>query len=187
MRAVGDAAEVSPVTSSMGRLLDAVGALCGLGAEITYEGQAAIALEAAAWQAGAPGAGARARGDRTYEIALAGDGDGDPLVLDPRAMIRELAVELERGDDVGPIAAGVHEAVSAVTAAAVTRIAARRDLATAVLSGGVFQNRWLIESVAARLADAGLRVLVPERLPPNDGGISFGQAAIAAARPGAGA
>jgi hydrogenase maturation protein HypF len=51
-----------------------------------------------------------------------------------------------------------------------------------VLSGGVFQNRLLLERTATQLSDAGLRVLVPERLPPNDGGISFGQAAVAAAR-----
>ena len=51
-----------------------------------------------------------------------------------------------------------------------------------MLSGGVFQNRLLLESVAAGATAAGLRVLVPEQLPPNDGGISFGQAAVAAAR-----
>ena len=53
---------------------------------------------------------------------------------------------------------------------------------TAVLSGGVFQNRLLLETVVAGLDRAGLRVLIPERLPPNDGGISYGQAAVAAAR-----
>ena len=55
-------------------------------------------------------------------------------------------------------------------------------LDTVVLSGGVFQNRLLLEGTTERLAGAGLRVLVPERLPPNDGGISYGQAAVAAAR-----
>jgi hydrogenase maturation protein HypF len=172
MATVMTSREVSPLTSSVGRLLDAVGALCGLGVEITYEGQAAIALEAAAW---------RADDERAYEIELAQDGEGR-LVLDPRAMVRALSSELERGIDVGAIAAGVHLALSTATADAVTRLAARRGLATAVLSGGVFQNRWLLESVCARLDTAGLRVLVPKRLPPNDGGISFGQAAVAAAR-----
>ena len=172
MASVGAAAAVSPQTSSAGRLLDAVGALCGLGAQVTYEGQAAIALEAAAW---------RAPGARAYAIEIA-DAAGGGLVLDPRAMLRAVSAELEAGGDVPAIAAGVHAALSAATARAVGAIAVRRGLGTAVLSGGVFQNRWLLESVAAALAAAGLRVLVPERLPPNDGGISFGQAAIAAAR-----
>src|SRR3954469_14094424 len=59
---------------------------------------------------------------------------------------------------------------------------ARRGLTTAVLSGGVFQNRILLEATVARLEETGLRVLVPERVPPNDGGIAYGQAAVAAAR-----
>jgi hydrogenase maturation protein HypF len=179
MATVMTSREVSPLTSSVGRLLDAVGSLCGLGVEITYEGQAAIALEAAAWQADGPPA--RRGGARAYELEL-GDDDEGRLVLDPRGMIRALTADLERGADVGAIAAGVHRALSAATADAVARLAARRGLTTAVLSGGVFQNRWLLESISARLDAAGLRVLVPERLPPNDGGISFGQAAIAAAR-----
>ena len=62
--------------------------------------------------------------------------------------------------------------------------AARSGIELAVLSGGVFQNRLLVERTAELLADAGLRVLIPERLPPNDGGISYGQVAVAAARDG---
>ena len=172
MSAIGASPEVSPATSSMGRLLDAVGALCGLGAQITYEGQAAIALEAAAWAAGAaPGV--------AYAIELCEV--GGELVLDPRAALRAVTGDLERGVTVPAVAAGFHGAVSAVSAEALARVAARRSLETVVLSGGVFQNRMLLESVSDLVADAGLRVLVPERLPPNDGGISFGQAAVAAA------
>jgi hydrogenase maturation protein HypF len=165
--------DLSPLTTSVGRLLDAVGALCGLGAEISYEGQAAIALEAAAWEG-------RGAVSPTYEIALEGDDTG-ALTLDPRTLVRALAGDLERGLEVPLAAAAVHRAVAAATAAALQRIAARRDLDTAVLSGGVFQNRMLLETVAARLTAAGLRVLVPRWVPPNDGGISYGQAAIAAA------
>jgi hydrogenase maturation protein HypF len=175
MVAIGESPEVSPLTTSMGRLLDAVGALCGLGAQITYEGQAAIALEAAAWEAqrtGGPPA--------DYAIELVCNARG-AFTLDPRAMLRAVTGDLERGAAVGLVAAGVHGAVAAATVAALEQIAARRGLGTAVLSGGVFQNRMLLETVSAGLAGAGLRVLVPERLPPNDGGISFGQAAIAAA------
>ncbi len=162
--------ELSPVTSSVGRLLDAIGALCGLGAEVTYEGQTAIALEAAAWSAARPAG---------YELELT-ERDG-LLVLDPRALVRAVALDLERAVDVPALAAGVHEALSRATALALERTARASGTGTAVLSGGVFQNRWLLQSVAERLHRAGLRVLVPERLPPNDGGVSFGQAAVAAA------
>jgi hydrogenase maturation protein HypF len=170
MRAVAADRELSPATSSMGRLLDAIAALCGLGAEVSYEGQAAIMLEAAAWEA------AEIAG---YELQLA-ERDG-VLVLDPRALIRSVTLDLERSAEVPAIAAGVHEALGEATALAVERAARRAGIGTAVLSGGVFQNRWLLRSVSARLEGAGLRVLVPERLPPNDGGVSFGQAAVAAA------
>lgn len=77
---------------------------------------------------------------------------------------------------------GVHAAVADATARACAAIADRRGVDTVVLSGGVFQNRRLLEGVALALHLSGLRVLAPERLPANDGGISFGQAAIAARR-----
>jgi hydrogenase maturation protein HypF len=168
---VASSDELSPLTTSVGRLLDAIGALCGLGAEVSYEGQTAIALEAAAWAA-ADCAG--------YELELA-EPDG-LLVLDPRALVRAVALDLESGVDVPAIAAGVHDALSRATALALERTARASGTGDAVLSGGVFQNRWLLQSVADRLHGAGLRALVPERLPPNDGGISFGQAAVAAAQ-----
>jgi hydrogenase maturation protein HypF len=172
VRAVAARAELSPLTTSVGRFLDAIGAICGLGAEVTYEGQTAIALEAAAWAAT----------DRAgYEMELAAR-EG-MLVLDPRGLVRAVTSDLERGIAVPAVAAGVHEALSSVTAQALQRTAHLAGTGTAVLSGGVFQNRWLLQSTAERLHRAGLRVLVPQRLPPNDGGISFGQAAVAAALP----
>jgi hydrogenase maturation protein HypF len=164
MESVAASAAVSPLTSSMGRLFDAVGALCGLRREVTYEGQAAIELEAAASRA-APDPG-------RYEIAL----------TDPRPAIRALVADLRAGTDVTIVAARFHRAIAAATVDRLVAIAAERDLETAVLSGGVFQNRLLLETTAAGARAAGLRVLVPEKLPPNDGGIAFGQAAIAAAR-----
>jgi hydrogenase maturation protein HypF len=173
MTPIGASGEVSPVTSSLGRLFDAVGALCGTGVEVSYEGQAAVELEAAAWTAQGDAA-------RPYEIALCPDPAG-ALVLDPRAAVRALAGDLAGGTPPSTVAARFHAAVAGATVAAVSEIASARGLEIAVLSGGVFQNRLLLETVAAGIEHAGLRVLVPERLPPNDGGISFGQAAIAAA------
>jgi hydrogenase maturation protein HypF len=169
---IGSSPAVSPVTSSMGRLFDAVGALCGLVIEASYEGQAAIELEAAAWRAGAR--------HGSYVIELT-DGERGRL-LDPRAALREIAADLDSGTPPPTVAARFHAGVAAVTVAALTGIASERGVDTAVLSGGVFQNRMLLESVASGALAAGLRVLIPERLPPNDGGISFGQAAVAAAR-----
>jgi len=80
------------------------------------------------------------------------------------------------------VAARFHGALAQATARACVLAAARSGLATVVLSGGAFQNRVLLERTSALLGEAGLRVLVPRRLPPNDGGIAFGQAAIAAVR-----
>jgi hydrogenase maturation protein HypF len=159
----------SPATSSMGRLFDAVAGLTGIRAEVSYEGQGAIELEAACDR--------HERG--SYPIEL-GDEDGR-LVIDPRPAIRAVAADVAAGEQVSAIAARFHAAVAGATVQACVRLCSSHDVDRAVLSGGVFQNRVLLESVAAGLGQAGLRVLVPERLPVNDGGISYGQAAVAAA------
>jgi hydrogenase maturation protein HypF len=158
----------------MGRLVDAVAALCGAPLQVSFEGQAAVELEAAAAGAG------RVRG--AYALPV-----GRDLVLDPRATIRDVVADLGAGTPPAVVAARFHHAVARATADACRRAAERAALATVVLSGGVFQNRLLLEETARLLDAAGLRVLLPERLPPNDGGISFGQAAIAAARTTVGA
>jgi hydrogenase maturation protein HypF len=163
--------EVSPVTTSVGRLFDAVAALCGLAPRTSYEGQAAIELEAAAARSSVSGG---------YELRLIDRASG--LMLDPREAVRAAYGDLESGASVPDVAARFHAAVADVTAQACAAAASARGLDTAVLSGGVFQNRLLLEAVAARLSGEGLRVLTPVTLPPNDGGISFGQAAVAAAR-----
>jgi hydrogenase maturation protein HypF len=160
----------SPSTSSIGRLFDAVGALCGAPARARYEGQAAVELEGMC----EPGEA------RRYEMPLLGEGDG--FVLDPRPTVRAVLADLDRGQAPAVVAARFHETLAVGTAEACACLAAEHDLDTVVLSGGVFQNRRLLERVAELLAAAGLRPLTPERLPANDGGVSFGQAAVAAAR-----
>jgi hydrogenase maturation protein HypF len=144
-----------------------VAALCGLRLAVNYEGQAAAELEAAV-DPGERGA---------YPLPV-----DDDLTLDPRETIRALAADLARGAAVGTVAARFHNALAVATAAACAGAAERHGLRTAVLSGGVFQNRVLLERASALLEEAGLRVLFPRRLPPNDGGISYGQLAVAAAR-----
>jgi hydrogenase maturation protein HypF len=158
----------SPVTTSMGRLFDAVAALCGIAPHASYEGQAAIELEAAA--------DPRERG--AYHLPVT---EGPPTTLDARETIRQVAAEIEAGVEPSRISARFHAAVADATAAACAAAAEARGLDAAVLSGGVFQNRLLLEAVAERLSASGLRVLVPRLLPPNDGGIAYGQAAVAAA------
>ena len=160
----------SPVTTSMGRLFDAIAAMCGMRLEVNYEGQAAAELEAIC----------SVEEQDSYPLEVRREDAG--LVLDPRPTVRAVAADLEGGVDRTRIAARFHNAVAAATACACMRLAGERNLGTVVLAGGSFQNRLLLESVAATLQRAGLRVLVPERLPPNDGGISYGQAAVAAAR-----
>ena len=162
----------SPLTTSCGRLFDAVAALCGLRDEVSHEGQAAAELEATA--AGIPVAPAEA-----YPLPVIAEGDA-PLLLDARDPIRAIVTDLERGTDVGVVSARFHAGLAAATSAACASLAERHGVGTVVLAGGVFQNRLLLERTAATLAGSGLRVLLPLRLPPNDGAISYGQAAIAA-------
>jgi hydrogenase maturation protein HypF len=135
-------------------------------AEVNYEGQAAIELESACDPAESG----------AYPLALARESGS--LVLDPRPTIRAIVEELSAGAPVAMIAARFHNTLARATAEACEQLGEY----TVVLSGGVFQNRRLLEGTAGRLAAAGVRVLTPERLPPGDGGIAYGQAAVAAAR-----
>jgi hydrogenase maturation protein HypF len=102
-------------------------------------------------------------------------------VLDARPVIRALLGDVESGVDVALISARLHRALAEATATACARAAEGAGTSLAVLSGGVFQNRLLLAWSIAACEQLGLRVLVPERLPVNDGGIAFGQAAVAAA------
>jgi hydrogenase maturation protein HypF len=159
----------APATTSMGRLFDAVAALAGIRAEVNYEGQAAIELEAAS----DPGE----RG--SYLISVRPGAES--LVIDPRETIRAAAADVQAGVVPGAIARRFHRTIARATVDACTTLAAANGTDIVVLSGGVFQSRLLLESVSVSLTDAGLRVLVPEKLPVNDGGIAYGQAAVAAA------
>jgi hydrogenase maturation protein HypF len=164
----------SPRSSSCGRLFDAVAAAVGICREQTvYEGQAAIELEAAArpyLEACGPG----------YPFALA-DGDGG-LFLDPAPLWRALLADLALGEAAGAMAARFHLGLAGALAAAAAALAGRQGVAVCALSGGVFQNRTLFESLSVRLRASGLTVLAHRQVPANDGGISLGQAVVAAAR-----
>ena len=156
----------SPLTTSIGRLFDAVAALCGIRARINYEGQAAIELEAACDRA--PG---------SYRVRVT-----DSLEIDPREAILAVATEIATGVPVGTVAARFHTGLAEATVTVCTRAAEANGVDMVVLSGGVFLNQRLLTLCADGLDAAGLKVLIPSLLPPGDGGISFGQAAVAAAR-----
>jgi hydrogenase maturation protein HypF len=153
----------APLSSGMGRLFDAIAAILGVREEVSYEGQAAIELEHLAGETEA------APYDCRVEDGLI---HGHDLVA---AVHDDLAAGRTREE----IAAAFHEGVAQAAAASCAKVAEPR---TVVLSGGSFQNLRLLESTRARLAKLGLRVLTHRLVPPNDGGISYGQAAIAARR-----
>jgi hydrogenase maturation protein HypF len=168
IRHLAETGVAAPVTSSMGRLFDAVAALCGIRPKVNYEGQAAIELEAAC-DSGEPG---------SYPIELVAR--GELLLIDPRETIRSLTRDLAAGTAVPTVATRFHRGIAQATVAACSELAEAAGVDRVVLAGGVFQNRRLLEAVMAGLEQHGLGVLVPQRLPIGDGGISYGQAAVAA-------
>jgi hydrogenase maturation protein HypF len=159
----------APATSSAGRLFDAVAALLGVRDAIRYEGQAAIELEQLADPAVVDWYPARVEGR-------------DPLRIMGSDLVRAAADELAAGVARPVIAARFHNGVAAAISRVCGELRERSGLGTVALSGGVFQNLLLTERVAGQLAGRGFRVLVHHRVPCNDGGISLGQAVVAAAR-----
>ena len=153
----------APPSSGMGRLFDAVAALLGLRETVSYEGQAAVELEQLA---GATEAA-------PYDCRSAGG------VIRGSDLVAAAHDDLASGRPREQIAAAFHEGVAAAAASTCAEAAEPR---TVVLSGGSFQNLRLLESARTRLANLGFRVLTHSRVPPNDGGISYGQAAVAARR-----
>ncbi len=161
----------TPMAVSAGRLFDAAAAILGICPDsIAYEGQAAIEMEALA---------AVADDHRGYGHAIR---QGVPAVIDWTPLWREMLADLSGGTPRQTVAARFHNGVAAAVAGMAKALAAGCDFEKIVLSGGVFQNRLLLEGVAARLRSAGLQVLIHRQVPPNDGGIALGQAVIAAAR-----
>jgi hydrogenase maturation protein HypF len=160
----------APLASSMGRLFDAAGAVLGVSLDNQFEGQTAMLLEALA--------GTRPAQPLPFPMAATAAGT---WILDPLPLLIALGEERARGVAVEELAARFHESIAAGAAELAARLAADAGLGTVVLSGGCFQNARLLVSMRARLEARGLRVLVPRRLSPNDGAVSYGQAAVAAA------
>jgi hydrogenase maturation protein HypF len=158
----------SPPTSSAGRLFDAVAAILDVRDAINYEGQAAIELEQLA--------------DPLERGAYAARIDGDrPFRLTGADLVRAAVEDLRAGTPPGGIAARFHNGVAGMIVAGCSLARETTGLETVALSGGVFQNLLLLRRTVAGLEARGFRVLVHGRVPPNDGGISLGQAAVAGA------
>jgi hydrogenase maturation protein HypF len=156
----------TPVTTSMGRLFDGVAALIGLHQRVSFEGQAAMALEHCA----APGEG----GAHVFDIV---DGAGGaPATIDWAPTITGILTDLRDGDDPAIIATRFHNALVAMGVAVALRVGHPQ----VALSGGCFQNRRLTETLADRLRGADFDVLLHRQVPPNDGGVSLGQVMVAA-------
>ena len=157
-------------TSSMGRLFDAVASLIGVRHIVDFEAQAAIELEglARSWVR-------KAGPSKRYSF-----GHVDPLCFDAAPLIRAIVADLDAGTDKALIAARFHQALAELVLDLAVHERDATDLNTVVLGGGVFQNSLLLRSARRLLLSSGFKVLVPTRLPPNDGGLALGQIMITA-------
>ena len=167
----------SLVTSSMGRLFDAVASLIGLRQKMRFEGQAAMELEFAL---------DGIKTDGAYPLPIAARGDARPtksalraprsaLILDWSPMIEAILSDVQNGVAIGRISAKFHNALAEAVVAVAKRAGERR----VVLSGGCFQNRYLTERTVRRLQAEGFQPYWHQRVPPNDGGIALGQVVAA--------
>jgi hydrogenase maturation protein HypF len=159
----------SPLCSSVGRLFDAIASLLGLAQRCSFEGQAALRLEAAARAAlpAVPGRLAPA----AYTVAIRPGGHGDPWLLDWQPLLEALLHDLAVDRPVEAIALAFHQALAQLLPALAVQLGVKRLL----FAGGCFQNRLLLELAVEYLADAGIEALWPQRIPCNDGGLALGQ------------
>jgi hydrogenase maturation protein HypF len=160
----------SPLTSSLGRLFDGVAAILGLRKKVTFEGQAAMELEAMA----------RYGSGRVMQFTI--EEAGDIIHLDFSPMIRAITKRLQAGKDNGELAFSFHLTLQVAFCKMARTIRDKTGLNRVVLSGGCFQNRILTEGTIAELEKAGFGVFFHNAIPANDGCISLGQAVCAGAQ-----
>jgi hydrogenase maturation protein HypF len=153
-------------TSSMGRLFDAVASLAGVRQTATYEGQPAMELEALADE----------EVDGDYRFALDRDG-----LWDPTPVLAAVVADVLAGVPAGAIAMRFHRGVAALIRSLAVEISQQSQSTVVALGGGVFQNVLLLRLALEQLEQTGLRVIFPQRVPANDGGLALGQAIIASA------
>jgi hydrogenase maturation protein HypF len=151
----------TPTCSSMGRLFDAVSAFLGLCMVADFEGQAALLLEKAAYQA--------KNGGKSYSLPLLQE--NGLFLLDWRLMIQEILEDKLKGVSVSDIAMNFHETL----AIAIVHLAQAAGMEKVLMTGGVMQNKLLVERAVVRLQAAGFSPYLHRDIPPNDGGIAVGQ------------
>jgi len=179
----------SPLTTSAGRLFDGVAALIGLHQQVNFEGQAAIALEFVADETvedtypfplldrpASPAADMGSAAPLPFAPPAA------PLILDWQPLVESILADLRRAVPASIMAARFHNALVEAIVAVAQAVAQAAGQPRVALSGGCFQNRLLTERAALRLRAAGFEVVLHRLVPPNDGCISLGQVAVAAAR-----
>ncbi|MCJ7670032.1 MAG: carbamoyltransferase HypF [Dehalococcoidia bacterium] len=174
----------SPLSSSMGRLFDAISALLGIRGEIDYEGQAAVELEMAALSSIIVPSEARGLGE-----AISGNNESYPYrivedegirIVRLRDLLSAVIEDLQQGVSQGRISVKFHNTVARMTNEMCLLIADETPMVSGVaLSGGVFQNRLLLKKAVSLLESSGFQVFTHRQVPCNDGGISLGQAVIA--------
>lgn len=161
----------APLTSSCGRLFDGISALIGVKDISTYEGQAAILLEMAA---------KNGKNEELYTIDI--EDDTVPFRISFRNLIKEIVCDIASGKDQAVISYRFHNSVAQALTFCCREIRKENKLSRVALSGGVFQNKLLTELLKRKLEKEGFSVFTHSLVPPNDGGISLGQAFIAGNR-----
>ncbi|HDP37387.1 MAG TPA: carbamoyltransferase HypF, partial [Candidatus Atribacteria bacterium] len=157
----------SPLTSSCGRLFDAASSLIGVRDEISYEGQAAMELESFC-----------ASGIKeSYKFRIYKE--GEEFIIDPQEIFIDIIKDLKEGIDKKVMAAKFHNTVAEFTLNLCGKIRENSGINKVDLSGGVFQNRFLTEKIISLLEKDDFQVYIQRKVPPNDGGISLGQAVVA--------
>ena len=162
----------SPKSASAGRLFDAVAALLGVCPDgVSYEGQAAIQLEAIAEPDFAT--------SKPYPYTVSRDGESNKLRIDWRSFWQAILLDAANGNPAESIAGRFHQTLVQVIIDLVQRLSQQHDFAHVVLSGGVMQNQLLLDHVTKALSGLPISFLIPRQYPANDGGIALGQAAVA--------
>jgi len=157
----------TPLTSSCGRLFDAVAAILGLREEVAYEGQAAIMLEAAAY---------KSAGDLPPMPAFEIDDKNDIRIINPNEIIENIVKLKKQGIDVPGISMAFHKALINVLVQLALLTRDEKGIEKVALSGGCFQNMLLRSGLSRHLQDCGFKVYTNIEVPPNDGGLALGQA-----------
>ena len=158
----------APLTSSLGRLFDGVAAICGIRQRVSFEGQAAMELEMAATE----------DSDGVYEYGWETD-EAYRILTAP--IIQGVVDDVACGIPVGKISSRFHRTLICLFTDLCVVIGKERELDQVVLSGGVFQNSILLTGLTGALEEKKFKVFSHQQVPTNDGGVSLGQAVVAAA------